>query len=106
MSSIYFIVEISKFLLPNHLKAMILKKTFYTLRTWILCGLQIFIPFAFILLAFINAHLFLSGTRLPPLPMTLKSYKKSITIIRMNYSERDDANMLVNLFFLITPKYV
>jgi len=99
MSSIYFIDEISKFLLPNHLKAMFLKKTFYTFKSWFFCGLQLLIPFAFILLAFINAHLFLSGTKLPLLPMVPQSYKKSITIIRMNYSESDDENMLVNLFF-------
>jgi len=66
--------------------AMFLKKFFFLRNTFYLSILNHLIPLAFVLLALSVSELILSGTELPPLPITLQSYQKSVVLLNIDPS--------------------
>lgn len=65
----------------NQLKAQFLKKMLSTGRSWVQLIIQNVIPIFFVVMTFIITRSIALSEDLPPLKMTLDSYKKTITVL-------------------------
>lgn len=65
----------------NQLKAQFLKKMLSTGRSWVQLIIQNVIPIFFVVMTFIITRSIALSEDLPPLKMTLDSYKKTIAVL-------------------------
>lgn len=68
----------------NQLKAMMMKKVFSTIRSWILMIVQILIPITFLIIAIIVVRSWKAFKDLPPLDIHLESYTNPYTVLSGN----------------------
>ncbi|XP_058465469.1 phospholipid-transporting ATPase ABCA3-like [Malaya genurostris] len=71
-------------LMVNQVKAQILKKALSTIRSWIQLIIRNLIPVLFVVLTFIITRSIAADEDLPPLTMTMDSYKKTVTVLEGN----------------------
>ncbi|XP_055623836.1 phospholipid-transporting ATPase ABCA3-like [Toxorhynchites rutilus septentrionalis] len=68
-------------LMMNQLKAQFLKKMLSTARSWVQLIVQNVIPIFFVVMTFVITRGIGLSDDLPPLKMTIESYRKSITVL-------------------------
>ncbi|XP_055535484.1 phospholipid-transporting ATPase ABCA3-like [Wyeomyia smithii] len=68
-------------LLVNQVKAQFLKKILSTIRSWAVMCIQVGIPIFFVVMTFVITRSISADKDLPPLTMSLSSYKETVTVL-------------------------
>ncbi|XP_055711669.1 phospholipid-transporting ATPase ABCA3 isoform X3 [Phlebotomus papatasi] len=83
----------------NQLRAMFMKKIFYTIRNWILFLLQAIIPLCFLVMSVLIARTFAVNWVLPPKTMSFEPYVNNpVTIVQRNYFVGPDSELAIEIF--------
>lgn len=71
-------------LYKNQFKAMMMKKSYSSVRSWVLSLIQLILPMVFLILAMIVVRSMKANHDLPPMEITLAKYSNPVTVVEGN----------------------
>lgn len=89
----------------NQFMAMLMKKTYSSLRAWILSLIQLILPVVFLILAIIVVRSMKANYDLPPMDLTLTKYDHPVTVMGGNHAKNVYASHYKN-FVQITSQQI